>query len=82
MRTVDDPQGMFNTALNADSRLWLAGSWSRGVLLAGMWATLAWLPAEELPWGIVQLGVATVGLLLGFASIAPGGPEMAARPSA
>jgi hypothetical protein len=79
LRTVDDPQGMFNTALNADSRLWLAGSWSRGVLLAGMWVTLAWLPAEELPWGIVQLGVATVGLLLGFASIAPGGPEMAAR---
>jgi signal transduction histidine kinase len=79
LRTVDDPQGMFNTALNAGSRLWLAGSWSRGVLLAGMWVTLAWLPVAELPQGIVQLAAATVGLLLGFASIIPGGREMAAR---
>jgi hypothetical protein len=70
---------MFNTALNADSRLWLAGCCSRAALLAGMWVTLAWVPASELPWGIIQLLVATAGLLLGFASITPGGREMVAR---
>jgi hypothetical protein len=73
LRTADDPQGMFNTALNADSRLWLAGSWSRAALLAGMWVTLAWAPAAELPRAFAQLSAATAGLLLGFASITPGG---------
>jgi hypothetical protein len=70
---------MFNTALNADSRLWLAGSWSRAILLAGMWVTLAWAPVTELPRGFAQLLAATVGLLLGFASITPGGREMVAK---
>ena len=79
MRTADDPQGMFNTALNADSRLWRAGCWSRTVLLAGMWVTLAWAPAAELPRGFAQLLVATAGLLLGFASITPGGRELVAK---
>ena len=79
MRTADDPQGMFNTALNADSRLWLAGCWTRAALLAGMWVTLAWAPAAELPRAFAQLLVAAAGLLLGFASITPGGREMVAR---
>jgi Histidine kinase-, DNA gyrase B-, and HSP90-like ATPase len=70
---------MFNTALNAASRLWLAGCWSRAALLAGMWVTLAWAPAGELPRGFAQLLVATAGLLLGFASITPGGREMVAK---
>jgi hypothetical protein len=77
--TADEPQGMFNTALNADSRLWLAGSWSRGALLAGMGVTLAWVPVAELPRAFAQLLLAAVGLLLGFASIAPGGREMVAK---
>jgi len=79
LRTADDPQGMFNTALNADSRLWLAGSWSRAALLAGMWVTLAWAPAAELPRAFAQLLAATAGLLLGFASITPGGRELVAK---
>lgn len=79
LRTVDYPQGMFNTALNADSRLWLAGCWSRAALLAGMWVTLAWVPATELPRGFAQLLAATAGLLLGFASITPGGREIVAK---
>lgn len=79
MRTADDPQEMFNTALNADSRLWLAACRSRAVLLAGMWVTLAWVPAAELPRGLAQLLAAAVGLLLGFASITPGGREMVAK---
>ena len=70
---------MFNTALNADSRLWLAGCWFRAALLAGMWVTLAWAPAAGLPRAFAQLLVATVGLLLSFASITPGGREMVAR---
>jgi hypothetical protein len=70
---------MFNTALNADSRLWLAGAWSRAILLAGMWVTLAWAPVTELPRGIAQLLVAIAGLLLGFASITPGGRELVAK---
>jgi hypothetical protein len=49
----------------------LAGTWSRAILLAGMWVTLAWAPVTELPRGIAQLLVATAGLLLGFASITP-----------
>lgn len=76
MRTADDPQGMFNTALNADSRLWLAGCWSRAALLAGMWVTLAWAPAAELPRAFAQLLVTTIGLLLAFASITAGGREI------
>jgi hypothetical protein len=79
LRTADDPQGMFNTALNADSRLWLAGCWTRAALLTGMWVTLAWAPASELPRGFAQLLAATAGLLLGFASITPGGREMVAK---
>jgi hypothetical protein len=70
---------MFNTALNADSRLWLAGCWSRAALLAGMGVTLAWVPAAELPRAFAQLLAATAGLLLGFASITPGGREMVAK---
>jgi signal transduction histidine kinase len=70
---------MFNTALNADSRLWLAGCWFRAALLAGMWVTLAWAPAAGLPRAFAQLLVATAGLLLSFASITPGGREMVAR---
>ena len=76
MRAADNPQGMFNTALNADSKLWLAGCRSRVALLAGMWATLAWAPAAELPRAFAQLLVATAGLLLAFASITTGGREM------
>jgi len=79
LRTADDPQDMFNTALNADSRLWLAGCWSRAALLAGMWITLAWAPAAELPRGVAQLLVTTAGLLLAFASITPGGRELVAK---
>lgn len=79
MRTADDPQGMFNTALNADSRLWLAGCWTRAALLAGMWVTLTWAPATELPRAFAQLAATTAGLLLGFASITPGGREMVAK---
>jgi hypothetical protein len=70
---------MYNTALNADSRLWLAGSWSRAALIAGMWVTLAWAPAAALPRAFVLLLVATAGLLLGFASITPRGRELVAR---
>jgi hypothetical protein len=79
LRTADDLRGMFNTALNADSRLWRAGCWSRGVLLAGMWVTLAWAPVAELPRAFAQLLVATAGLFLGFASIIPGGRELVAK---
>lgn len=79
MHTADEPQGMFNTALNADSRLWLAGCWSRAALLAGMGITLAWVPASELPRAFALLLAAAVGLLLGFASVNPGGREMVAR---
>jgi hypothetical protein len=79
LRAADDPQGRFNTALNADSKLWLAGCCSRAVLLAGMWATLAWAPAAELPRAFAQLLAATVGLLLAFASITTGGREMVAK---
>jgi hypothetical protein len=79
LRTADNPQGMFNTALNADSRLWLAGCWTRAALLAGMWVTLTWAPAAELPRGFALLLAATTGLLLGFASIIPGGREVVAK---
>jgi hypothetical protein len=79
LRTADDPQGMFNTALNADSRLWLAGCWTRSALLAGMWVTLTWVPTAELPQAFAQLSATTAGLLLGFASITPGGREMVAK---
>ena len=79
MRTADDLQGMFSTALNADSQLWRAGCWSRAALLTGMWVTLAWAPAAELPRAFAQLLVATAGLLLGFASITPGGRELVAK---
>jgi hypothetical protein len=79
LRADDDLQGMFNTALNADSRLWRAGCWSRAALLAGMWVTLAWAPAVELPRAFAQLLIATAGLLLGFASIIPGGRELVAK---
>jgi len=79
LRAADDPQGMFNTALNADSRLWRAGCWNRAALLTGMWITLAWAPASELPRAFAQLLVATAGLLLAFASITPGGRELVAR---
>jgi hypothetical protein len=58
---------MFNTALNADSRLWLVGCWTRAALLTGMWVTLAWAPVSELPRGFAQLLAATAGLFLGFA---------------
>jgi hypothetical protein len=75
----DDAQGRFNTALNADSRLWLVSCWSRAVLLAGMWVTLAWAPAAELPRSFAQLLLATAGLLLSFASITPGGRELIAK---
>jgi hypothetical protein len=79
LRTADDPQEMFNTALNADSRLWLAGCWCRTALLAGMWVTLAWAPAAGVPWAFTRLLVATAGLFLGFASITPGGRELVAK---
>ncbi len=79
MRAADDPQGMFNTALNADSQLWRAGCWNRAALLAGMWITLAWAPVSELPRAFAQLLVATAGLLLAFASITPGGRELVAK---
>ncbi len=79
MRTSDDPQELFNTALNADSRLWLAGCWCRAALLGGMWVTLAWAPAAGLPRAFAQLLAATAGLLLGFASITPGGRELVAK---
>lgn len=79
MRTADDLQGMFNTALNADSQLWRAGCWSRTALLAGMWITLAWAPGVELPRAFAQLLVATAGLFLGFASVTPGGRELVAK---
>src|SRR5580698_11145589 len=70
---------MFSTALNADSQLWRAACWSRAALLAGMWVTLGWVPAAELPRAFAQLIVATVGVLLGFASITPGGRELVAK---
>jgi two-component sensor histidine kinase len=70
---------MFNTALNAGGRLWLAGCWIRAALLAGMWITLAWAPAGELPRAIVQLLVATAALLLAFAHITPGGLDLIAK---
>jgi Histidine kinase-, DNA gyrase B-, and HSP90-like ATPase len=70
---------MFNTALNADSRLWRAGCWSRAALLAGIWITLAWAPATGLLRAFAQLLVASAGLLLGFASITPGGRELVAK---
>jgi hypothetical protein len=79
LRAADNPQGMFNTALNADSKLWLAGCCSRAALLAGMWATLAWAPAAELPRAFAQLLAATAGLLLAFASITTGGREIVAK---
>ncbi|HLK00873.1 MAG TPA: ATP-binding protein [Streptosporangiaceae bacterium] len=77
---VDDvPQGIFNTALNAGGRLWLAGCWIRAALLAGMWITLAWMPADALPRAAAQLLVATAALLLAFAHIIPGGLDVIAR---
>lgn len=79
MHAADERQGTFNTALNADSRLWLVGCWSRTALLAGMWITLAWVPVTELPQGFAQLLAATAGLLLGFANITPGGREMVGK---
>src|SRR5260370_40354254 len=69
---------MFNSALNAASRLWLAGCWSRAALLAGMWVTLAWAPAAELPRAFAQLLAASAVLLLRFASITPGGRVLVA----
>ena len=79
MLATNDTPGMFNTALNAGGRLWLAGCWIRAGLLAGMWITLAWAPAGELPRASAQLLVATAALLLAFAHIIPGGLDLVAR---
>jgi histidine kinase/DNA gyrase B/HSP90-like ATPase len=70
---------MFNTAANAGGRLWLAGCWIRATLLAGIWVTLAWMPAGELPRAAVQLAVSTAALALAFAHITPGGLDLVAR---
>jgi hypothetical protein len=70
---------MFNTAANAGGRLWLAGGWIRAVLLAGLWVTLAWVPAGELPRAAAQLAIGTAALLLAFAHILPGGLDLVAR---
>jgi hypothetical protein len=70
---------MFHTALNAGSRLWRAGCWIRAALLAGMWVTLAWAPATELPRAFVQLLVASAALLLAFAHVTPGGLDLIAK---
>jgi signal transduction histidine kinase len=77
--SADDGQGTFDTALNAGAWLWRAGCWLRATLLAGMWITLAWAPAGQLPRAAAQLGLATLALLLAFAHIWPGGVDLLAR---
>ncbi|MCM3922918.1 ATP-binding protein [Frankia sp. AiPs1] len=50
----------------AAASLWSAGCWIRAGLLAAMWVTLCWMPADELLRAAACLTVATAGVLLAF----------------